>query len=617
MENNDESTTRIYPGQYPEALFFLNRQGDFTFVNEAFSQLTGYPAAMLLGKPLTALLAATDRKATELAQALLGKVLTLELQVLDSTNKPKNLSISIFPLFSQAELTGTGGVARTAEVTDATDESIQTREKHLSVIFRTIADVIFVLEPEADSQWRFLFVNQAFEKTTGLNAEKVVGKYVQDIIPEPSLSLVLAHYRQAAETRQRVVWVETTDYPTGQLIGEVSVTPVLDEAGACCQLVGIVHDLTAQKRAEEDLRLSNERFSYALKATTDAIYDWDVQADTLFWGEGFEALFGHRLTRNPTPFSLWSSLVHPDDGPQTVDNLVFTAKQTRQTHWQCEYRFQRANGTWAVVFDRGYIIRDATGRATRMIGAMQDISERKEAEKKQQLMAQELFQQNADLQQFTYIVSHNLRAPLANARGYADLLTRVASNSEVFEVSLNNLKTSMQQLDAIITDVNDILSIREKPEVRSPGPVHLAGVCEQVSQSLAQALLDCGGTITCHIPPDLHVTGNRAYLHSIFYNLLANAIKYRAAGRPLRVEVRGAGPPSQPGIVLTVTDNGSGFDLEKAGNDVFQLYKRFHSVPPGRGMGLFMVKSHIESMGGRVEVRSRVGEGTTFTLYLS
>ena len=622
MEDYDVTTIDSFPGQYPEALFFLNPQGEFTFLNEPFGRLTGYTAATLTGKPLTQLLAPGGRKATEplLEQALRGKVLTLNLQLLDPTGQPRELVVTTFPLFRQTELMGMGGVVQATEDTDVVKKEAEEREKHLSVIFHSIADIIFVLEPAPDQRWRFLFANRAFGQTTGLPIEKVVGHYVQDIIPEPSLSLALAKYQHAAQTKQRVVWIETTDYPTGQLIGQVSVTPVLDGEGACCQLVGIVHDLTEQKRVEEELRVSNERFNYAIKATSDAIYDWDVQANTLFWGEGFEVLYGHRIIHNPTPFSLWANSVHPDDKVRVVDNLLELVKQSSPTHWQREYRFQRANGSWAIVFDRGHIIRNEAGLATRMIGAMQDITQRKEDDEKQQQMAQELFQQNADLQQFTYIVSHNLRAPLANARGYVDLLTRVAKDSDVFEVSMQNLKTSMEQLETVISDVNDILTIREKTELSNTASVNMAAVCEQVCQSLSQALLDCGGTITCNIPADLRVAGNRAYLHSIFFNLLANAIKYRSERRPLRVEVTGKGLPTEPGkpgIVVTVADNGSGFDLEKAGDDVFQLYKRFHTIPPGRGMGLFLVKSHVEAMGGHVEVRSRPEEGTTFTLYLS
>lgn len=102
----------------------------------------------------------------------------------------------------------------------------------------------------------------------------------------------------------------------------MSITPVPDEDGRCCQLVGVVHDLTKEKQVEKALRISNERLAYALKATTDAIYDWTISDDSLHWGEGFENLFGFQLTQNPTPFSDWADYVHPDDSPRVVAGLI-------------------------------------------------------------------------------------------------------------------------------------------------------------------------------------------------------------------------------------------------------------------------------------------------------
>ncbi|MCI1189321.1 PAS domain-containing sensor histidine kinase [Hymenobacter sp. DH14] len=488
------------------------------------------------------------------------------------------------------------------------------REHQLSVLFDAIADVTFVLNVEAVDRYRFVFANKAFEKTTGLPVAQVLGRYVEEVIPEPSLSLVLTKYREAIETMQRVVWQEVSDYPTGQVTGEVSVTPVPDEHGHCCQLVGVVHDLTKEKKVEAALRLSNERFAYALKATTDAIYDWNTGRDTLYWGEGFEDLFGHQLTENPTPFSKWADYVHPADSPRVVAGLRHAAFETTNLFWQEEYRFQRSDGSWAEVFDRGYLLREASGQAVRMIGAMQDITPRKQSERQQRLLAEKLIGQNADLQQFTYIVSHNLRAPLANALGFSDLLARVDKQSAVFDTSLHNLRTSLQLLDEVLADVNDILSVRDEQAGYRPEPVPLAAVCRQALLSLQDALQNAGGQLQLQIAPELHVAGSRAYFHSIFHNLISNAIKYRADARPLRIAIVATATPAG-GLTIVVRDNGSGFDRKLAGDNVFQLYRRFHAGQTGRGIGLYLVRAHVETMGGQVVVESRPNEGTEFTLY--
>ena len=229
---------------------------------------------------------------------------------------------------------------------------------------------------------------------------------------------------------------------------------------------------------------------------------------------------------------------------------------------------------------------------------------------------QKIFAQNNDLQQFTYIVSHNLRAPLANALGLAKLLSQEQAGTPEFEYARTYLQTSLHRLDQVLQDVNTILAIRDKVDLAAPDEVPLAEVVEQARQSLQAVLDECGGTLRTTIPVGFYVRGNRAYLYSIFFNLLSNAIKYRAPHRPLLVELTATWEPGQNQVIV-VADNGLGIDLEQAGADVFKLYKRFHPRHPGRGVGLYLTKTHVESMGGRIEVRSQLGKGTQFTITLS
>jgi signal transduction histidine kinase len=121
------------------------------------------------------------------------------------------------------------------------------------------------------------------------------------------------------------------------------------------------------------------------------------------------------------------------------------------------------------------------------------------------------------------------------------------------------------------------------------------------------------GEIVLAVPEDLQVHGKRAYLFSIFYNLLSNSIKYRAEDRPLRVTITG-NSDLYGEVRLIIADSGSGFDREKAGEDAFKLYKRFHSVPAGRG--LYLVNAHVEVVSGRIKVHSAPDAGTEFQLLL-
>ncbi len=134
-----------------------------------------------------------------------------------------------------------------------------------------------------------------------------------------------------------------------------------------------------RREAEVRLRESEERFALVARATNDALWDWDLRTHTLWWSEALETQFGYQRNRIEPDLSSWTNRIHPEDLAHTKASIMQAVEGTAQT-WTAEYRFRRANGTYADVFDRGYIIRDHTGRARRMLGSMQDITSRKRAE---------------------------------------------------------------------------------------------------------------------------------------------------------------------------------------------------------------------------------------------
>src|ERR1051326_2834760 len=151
-----------------------------------------------------------------------------------------------------------GRIAKVALAQDVTkrvqaEKSLLKSERQLSSIYDTTADVIFYLSVEKDGRYRFISVNQAFVLTTGIDFAHVVGKGVDEIIPEPSLTAVLKKYAEAIRERKIVRWEETSEYPSGRLTGDVSVAPVFDDAGNCTHLVGAVHDITHRKQLETEL----------------------------------------------------------------------------------------------------------------------------------------------------------------------------------------------------------------------------------------------------------------------------------------------------------------------------------------------------------------------------
>jgi len=153
----------------------------------------------------------------------------------------------------------------------AAEEALRQKEEQLATIYDTVGDMLFCLSVEKDGRYKFTSINRAFESTTGLAYRQVVGKYVEDIIPQPLLNLVLQKYQQAIRMKSTVHWEEVSKYPSGERIGEVSLSPIFDQAGNCTFLIGSVHDITDRKSAENEIRKLNNELEEKVKERTSKL----------------------------------------------------------------------------------------------------------------------------------------------------------------------------------------------------------------------------------------------------------------------------------------------------------------------------------------------------------
>jgi PAS domain S-box-containing protein len=161
------------------------------------------------------------------------------------------------------------------------------------------------------------------------------------------------------------------------------------EGGRTVRFIGTGRDITATRQAEQGLRETEERYRLAARATNDAIWDWNLASDHIRWNEAVQTLFGYTEDEVGPSGSWWKSHIHHEDR-ERVKAGIHAVIDGGAERWTDEYRFLRADGSYAYILDRGYVIRDAEGRAKRMIGAMLDISERKKAEEHQRLLTGEL-----------------------------------------------------------------------------------------------------------------------------------------------------------------------------------------------------------------------------------
>jgi signal transduction histidine kinase/CHASE3 domain sensor protein len=223
----------------------------------------------------------------------------------------------------------------------------------------------------------------------------------------------------------------------------------------------------------------------------------------------------------------------------------------------------------------------------------------------------ELIEQNNRLQQFTYIISHNLRAPLTRIIGLATIFNYMKGKEETADLLLKIIKAS-NDLDDVIKDLAFILEI-QRLNTQIFSTVNLKAVIDKTIRMLKREIDKTETTIITDFEDTYVFDSLPQYIESIFYNLISNAIKYRDPNRDLIITIT---PTLEEQLIrIEISDNGLGIDLEKYREKIFVLYKRFHSHVEGRGLGLYLVKTQVGAVGGKIEVASELNKGTTFSLF--
>jgi signal transduction histidine kinase len=368
-----------------------------------------------------------------------------------------------------------------------------------------------------------------------------------------------------------------------------------------------------QKReAKKLIKLSNERYELATKATKDIIWDWDIVNDKIYRSANYKSIFGYPLTENNIYRGSWVDNIHEEDRIRVLSKIKSSLRNLNTDLWEDDYRYYKSNGELAYIKDHGYIVRDNNKKAIRMVGAMWDFSSQKAYELQLEKMAHDIRQRNNDLEQFGYIISHNLRSPVANIIGFSELLKEEGNSKEEFNEFVEVVSVSAKKLDLIIADLNNILQVKSNLGEKKK-KVHFSAIVKDIKEIIKNVIEREKVEIITdfHDIDEFHTL--KSYIHSIFYNLITNSIKYRQPNLDLIIEIRSKVRGNI--IELIFKDNGLGIDLKTKGNQVFGLYKRFHTnTSEGRGIGLFMTKTQVESLGGRINLHSEVNKGTQFII---
>ena len=352
-------------------------------------------------------------------------------------------------------------------------------------------------------------------------------------------------------------------------------------------LLGVIIE---NKQSAQKISISNERYLLATKATNDAIWDYDIKNNHLYWGESFFSLFGYKSSQDTNRHGFWESKIHPDDRTrviETYDNAI--ANKVKEIVYS-EYRFQKADSTFAIIADRAFIVYDQTDKPTRLVGSMQDITEQKKMEKrlikneinKEKLIAQAVIDaQEKERAEIGKELHDNVNQILSTAKLYLELAkTDVKQKDELIKRSADNIFSA-------INEIRNISKALVPPSVKD------LGLIDSVKDLVESLRMTGKLQVKFTYKGDLEKIVNdkqKLMLFRIIQEQVNNVLKHAEASE-LCIEIK----LHEKSITLSIADNGKGFTLEKV---------RFK-----KGVGLSNIESRAHLFSGKVTITTSPGNG--------
>lgn len=605
-----EAHHRRIVDQASEIIFTIDFAGIITSLNPAFEQITGWRCDDWTGRSLVGLLVPEERE--EAAAAIMRARNRGGVSVKHATiRKPDGSSVllegSVVVHVIDGRQAGFLGFARDVTEREQAFEELRRSEQLLAESQRMAKlgswdhDVESQLDRWSDQMYEFLGMEPGSEQAA-------FGTFVQFVVPEDRPRLV--------EMKESLGGGEARDLEVQLLLRDGSRKHVRISALAFSQengrarVRGVVQDITLQKAAEAQLRETEERFHLLARATNDAVYDWYLGTNEVWWGEGHQKLFGYGPDE-ARHVGGWAELIHPDDRERTWTSLQ-TAMETGQDIWSEEYRYRRSDGTYAVVLDRAYIVRDATKTATRVAGSMTDMTERKHL---QEQLAQA--KRVSSLGRVAASIAHEFNNVLMGIQPNLEVIRR--RGSEDLRAPIEHILQSVRR-GKRVTD--EILRFTRPG---APG-LQCVSIAEFFDRWAAENRPILGSNVDLHLDIEhgLHMTVDPLQTAQVFTNLALNARDAMGEnGGTLSVTASLAtsfgsfsfGVVKSPDryVHFRVTDNGCGMTREQLGH-VFEPL--FTTKKKGTGLGLAVSYQLVLQHEGYMFVESEIGRGSTFHVFL-
>jgi two-component system, sensor histidine kinase and response regulator len=591
----------------------LSEGGRVLEVNRSFVEMFGYGASEVVGMP------AVDFVAPESREAVTEHISTMSPEPYEAVALRKDgttFNVEIRGKSSEYQ----GRVVRLTAIRDITarkraEKKLREAEHRYRALVEKVPAVVYLQEiGGADTA---MYMSPRIEALTGYSPEDCRNVELRWLMVHPEDR---ERMQSEDESPARPGEVVTTEYRVVHRDGHTvwvrnESVVVEDEETGTRYWQGFMLDITEAKKAEEALRKSEERYRLVARATDETIWDSDILADEQTWNGAVETMFGYPPEQR-TSTAWWEDHIHPGDRERILASVDAVLEAGGEV-WSEEYRFRHADGEYSSVVDRAYVVRDAEGMPTRMIGSMSDITGRKQYERELRRAREEAERANRAKSEFLANMSHEIRTPMNGILGMAELLLDTPLDEEQREFA-ETVRLSGQNLMMIINDILDFSKIEAGAMRLETIDLDLRSTVEDVTVLLGGRAQDKGLELASLVEHDVPeaLRGDPGRLRQILTNLLGNAVKFTDQGEVIvRVELV-AEDKKTATVRFEVSDTGIGISPEKQ-RRLFLAFTQADASTTrrygGTGLGLAISKQLVTLMGGEMRVQSEPGGGSTFS----
>lgn len=598
-----------------EIIFKTDVEGILIFLNPAWTATTGFTAEESIGRYLIDFAhpddhATINKRYKELIDLEIDYC-THELRLITKDGTARWFKISKRLLKDHDNRpAGTTGILNDITEHKAAEKKLAENQRFLQTLINNLPG--YVYRVKNDPTYTPEYISEGVTKITG----HTVNEYLSD-------RTIPGNHSISSVDKERI-WNEVQDALASHLPYELTYRMkniegtekwvwergqgIWNEEDELTAIEGFITDINDRKIAEEALQKSKDNLRTVFENTEVGYVLLGDQLEVLSFNKPAEKFTLKEYGKQATEGSKL-----PDYFPSQIrDSLMEVwASVLKGNIIEYDRSMPKANDkeTWYHI--KYSPISNTEKKTVGIVMSIEDITERKKAEIELNKSFNLVSAQNKRLLNFSYIVSHNLRSHATNIKAILNLMEDTVSENERKEM-MQHLKTVSNSLDETLYNLNEVISIQNNVNLVFE-PLNLNKYISKAVNILSEQIFLKNVMIKNDIATNVTVNYNPAYLESIILNFLSNAVKYSHSQRQPVILLSCFYEGNKP--VLTITDNGVGIDLKRHGDKLFGMYKTFHGNTDARGLGLFISKSQIEFMGGRVEVESELNEGSTFKIY--